>query len=368
MLCRTQTYMACACGAWICIQLLLCALLAPAIVDAAGLPLTPSQQNVQAPGARDYMSIPGNTSQGVIHMTDSTDWRLRIRPAAVARGDMVLLSEIADPVGNVPPELWRSLSQQALWPAPPEAGKPLQINKNRLGMALRQTLGPEMAARCLLPSSLAIQRDGVVLQEGDLRDYVLRYLTPQLNAFPGRAELVDFRLPPYIFLAHGQQQVSLEVGALKPGRVAFRFLVQEADGAVLRRVAGTASLDLWINVPAANRPLNKGDPLHVQDITFVTVNVAHVRGILWDGKGGPWQVVRALGIGEPIYQADLLGLAMIRKGTIVLMVYEKGNIRMEVEAECLADGAPGEIIPVRNLQSRKQVYATVRDNKTVVVQ
>ncbi len=363
---HTQTYMSYIYGAWACVLLCIVFLFMPAISFSAGIPLTPSQQNVQAPGAREYMSIPGNTSQGVIHMSDASDWRLRIRSAAVSHGDMVTLGEIAEPVGNIPPELWRNMSVQALWPSPPEPGKPLQISKMRLGSALHQSLG-DVAARCILPSALVIQRGGVVLTEDALRDYVVRYLTPQLNALPGRAELTDFRLPPYIFLAHGQQQVSLEVGALQPGRVSFRFLVQESDASVLRRVAGTAFLDLWISVPSANKPLNKGDALHVQDLTFMTVNVAHVRGILWDGKGGPWQVVRALGVGEPIYQSDLLGLAMVRKGAIVHMLYEKGNIRMQVPAECLADGAPGEIIPVRNLQSKKQVYATIRDNKTVVV-
>ncbi len=331
-----------------------------------GLPLSPQQQGVGAGQTRNAIGQ-GKYAGGALELRNSHDWGLHIRSAAVAHGDMVLLKDIADPVGPIPDGLWNSLKDQALWPAPPEPGKPLQINKARLGRALRETLG-ETAKRCILPSSLVIQRDGVLLTENDLQQYVVNYLTPQTSAMPGTAEWTEFRLPPYIFLAHGHQKVSLEPGNLAPGRVTFRFLVQEPDGRVVRKVAGAAFLNLWVEVPAAARPMNKGDQLHVNDITFMRVNAAFLQAMPWDGKGGPWQVARNLGTGETIYSTDLLGVAMVRKGSIVNLVYAKGNVRMEVKAESLVDGAPGSIIPVRNLQSKRQVYGTVRDSRTVVIE
>ncbi len=352
---------------FICLVALL-VLLALCAVDAngAGLPLSPEQQMVRSPQVRNNMMKPQFTPKA-LEVQEATDWRIGIRSAAVTNNDMVLLGEIAEPLGPVPQEIWQQLSKQALWPAPPEAGKPLQINKTRLSKALNEAL-KDYAQRCILPSSLAIQRGGLVLQEDDLRNYVVRYLTPQLQAMPGTADVAEFRLPPYIFLAHGQQKVDLEVGKVAPGRISFRFIVQEADGDILRRAAGTAFINLWVEVPSAARPLNKGDALNTQDITFIRVNAAHLRGMPWDGRGGPWQMVRAVSTGQPIFQSDLLGLAMIRKGAIVRLIYERGNIVMEVQAESLADGEPGATIPVRNLQSKKQVYATIRDNKTVIAQ
>ncbi len=331
-----------------------------------GLPLSPQQQGAGAGHVRNAIGQ-GNYAGGTLELRNKHDWGLHIRSAAVAHGEMVLLKEIAEPVGPIPQGLWNSLKDQALWPAPPEEGKPLQINKARLARALRETLG-ETAKRCILPNSLAIQRGGVLLTEHDLQKYVVNYLTPQTNAMPGTAEWTEFRLPPYVFLAHGHQKVSLEPGNLAPGRVTFRFLVQEPDGRIVRRVAGAAFLNLWVEVPAVVRPMNKGDQLHVQDITFMRINAAFLQAMPWDGKGGPWQLARNLGTGETIYSTDLLGVAMVRKGAIVNLVYAKGNIRMEVKAESLQDGAPGSIIAVRNLQSKKQVYGTVRDSRTVVIE
>ncbi len=330
-----------------------------------GFALDPAHRESGAAQTRSNFAQ-GNYGGGSLQVQSEHDWALRIRNAAVAQGDMVLLGEIAEPVGAVPAGLWDSLRNQALWPAPPEPGKPLQINKTRLDRALRDTLG-DLAQKCILPNSLAIQKGGAVLSEDDLRRYVVSFLTPQTNAMPGTAEWADFRLPPYIFLEHAHQRVNLEPGTVAPGRVTFRFIVQEADGTVVRRAAGAAFLNLWVEVPAAARPLNKGDSLHVHDIAFSRVNAAHLKSMPWDGKGGPWQMVRSVGTGQVIYSQDLLGEAMIQRGDIVNLVYAKGAIRMEIKAEAMSDGAPGAIIAVRNLQSKKQIYATVQDSTTVII-
>lgn len=303
----------------------------------------------------------------VAPMLGDGDWRLKILPAAVTNTENVKLGDIAVPLGPVDDNLWFELKEKELWPAPPEEGKPLQINKTKLSQALRQALGAEYSGRCILPTSLVIQKGGIVFREDDLRNYVVNSLAPQLAAMPGEAELTEFHLPEYIFLAHGQQQIQLEPGKLTPGRVALRFAVQEADGKVLRRVAGTAKLMLWVTAPAAARPLNKGETLTPDAITFMRMNAAQMKDVPWDGQGGPWQVIRSIGTGEPILQSDLGNKMMVRRGNILNLVFARGNLRMTIQAEALADGQPGETIPVRNLQTKKQIYAKVKDGGTVEI-
>ena len=343
--------------------------LRPPQVRAAQLPLADDAQDQRAAKTRGLIAAnaaplaapPASGDQ--LPMLEQGEWRLKVAPAAVTNTDSVLLGDIAAPLGHMDPALWSDLKSRRLWPAPPEEGKPLQINRSRLSQALRQSLGNELAARCILPTSLVIQRGGLVFREDDLRSYVVKSLTPQLSAMPGEAELNEFRLPEYIFLAHSQQRVQLEPGKLTPGRVPLRFAVQEADGTVLRRVSGTVNLTLWITVPAASRPLGKGDALTPEAVTFMRINASQLRDLPWDGHGGPWQVTRSLITGEPILQSDLASQLMVRRGTI----YTRGNLRMTTQAEALADGEPGATIPVRNLQTKKQIYATVKDGSTVEI-
>lgn len=343
--------------------------LRPPQVRAAKLPLAPEAQAQRAAKTRDLLAANAAplAREGQMEMLGQGDWRLKVAPAAVTGDDMVLLGDIASPLGQIDAALWADLKARRLWPAPPEEGKPLQVNRSRLSQALRQSLGPELAARCILPTSLVIQRGGLVFREDDLRSYVVKSLTPQLAAMPGEAELNEFRLPEYIFLAHPQQRVQLEPGKLSPGRVALRFAVQEADGTVLRRVAGTVNLTLWITTAAAARPLNKGDALTPQAVTFMRINASQLRDLPWDGHGGPWQVTRGLITGEPILQSDLASQLMVRRGEVVTLRYARGNVRMTTQAEALADGEPGATIAVRNLQTKKQVFATVKDSSTVEI-
>ena len=347
--------------------------LRPPQVRAAQLPLADDAQDQRAAKTRGLIAAnaaplaapPASGDQ--LPMLEQGEWRLKVAPAAVTNTDSVLLGDIAAPLGHMDPALWSDLKSRRLWPAPPEEGKPLQINRSRLSQALRQSLGNELAARCILPTSLVIQRGGLVFREDDLRSYVAKSLTPQLSAMPGEAELNEFRLPEYIFLAHSQQRVQLEPGKLTPGRVPLRFAVQEADGTVLRRVSGTVNLTLWITVPAASRPLGKGDALTPEAVTFMRINASQLRDLPWDGHGGPWQVTRSLITGEPILQSDLASQLMVRRGTILSLIYTRGNLRMTTQAEALADGEPGATIPVRNLQTKKQIYATVKDGSTVEI-
>lgn len=341
-------------------------------VRAGKITLPENAQDARAKASRARVAsgeapLPAPPASGRLPMLDQGDWRLKVYPSAVTGTDNVRLGDIAAPLGDIDPALWEKLRQSELWPAPPEEGKPLQISRSRLGQALREALGAETASRLVLPSSLVIQRGGALFREEDLRSYVVKSLAPQLQAMPGEAELDDFRLPPYIFLAHSRQQVQLEPGKLAPGRVALRFSVQDADGKELRKVAGTVNLRLWVTVPATARALNKGEAVTPDAVTFMRFNAGQLKDTPWDGQGGPWQAMRSLAPGEPIMQSDLASQLMVRRGNILTLKYERGNVRLVTRAEALADGQPGATIPVRNLQTKKQVYATVRDGSTVEI-
>lgn len=332
--------------------------------------LSGDSANVQGRSAkvRSYYGNTENAKSIVPHlgMLNDADWRLRIRSAAVTFGSMVTLGDIADPVGKIPPEVWKKLSSTELWPAPTEKGKAFQINKARLNQALHAVLN-DVADRCIVPTSLAIQSGGMVLLENELRTFVIRSLSAQMTALPGNADLKEIRLPPYIFLAHSQQRVELEPVSLVPGRITFRFIVRETDGDILRKIAGSAFLNLWVEVPAATRILNKGNELTPNSITFIRMNVAHLRDMPWDGRGGPWQIQRAVGKGDPIFQGDLVTIALVQKGSIVDLLYIKNNLRIKAKGIVMAAGEPGGTVLVKNVQTKKEVYAIVKDRYTVHV-
>ncbi len=57
----------------------------------------------------------------------------------------------------------------------------------------------------------------------------------------------------------------------------------------------------------------------------------------------------------------------MKRGDAVVILAEKGSLRVEAPGKVLETGSPGEMIRVLNTLSGKKVYATVLDNNTVAV-
>lgn len=294
-------------------------------------------------------------------------WRIRFLEAAIVIGPVVRLGEVAVPVGDMPPAKWRELAVRELWPSPPENGRAVNMTRPRLQEAVVRTMN-DLAPYCLFPGSLALQRGGALIGREAVQETVVKALTPLAGGLDGESSFSDFRLPQYIFLEHAGQRLEVEPPKrLAPGRVTLRLLVRELDGGVAQKLSGSLFLDCLREVPCAAAPLNRDDVLEPGHVTFVRMNMARLRGEPWDGRGGPWRLQRPIGINQVIYQADLGHIPAIKKGNIVTVLYEGKSLRLSVQGEAMTDGVPGQSIPVRNVQSRKQIFGIVRDTSTVVV-
>ena len=294
-------------------------------------------------------------------------WRIRFLDAAVVNGPVVTLGEVAVPVGDIPPGTWEELSRRELWPAPPEGGKAMHMTRPKLQEAIMATMR-DLAPYCLFPGGMALQRGGRLMGKDDIQRLIDKELAPLLASLPGETVLKDYRIPQYIFLDHGGQELGLEAPKrVSPGRLGLRLLVRELDGSVRQRLTGSVFLDCWAEVPCATAIMNREDLLDHTKITFKRMSLAGLRSDPWDGLGGPWRVMRPIGVDQVVYKSDLANIPTVRKGSAVNLIYSGRNIHLTMRAEALADGVAGETIPVRNLQSRKEIYGIVRDAATVVV-
>lgn len=298
---------------------------------------------------------------------DQVAWRIRFLEAAVVQGSHVLLGEVAVPMGDIPEEQWREMANRELWPSPEKNSKPVNMTRPRLQEAVMSTMR-DLAPYCLFPGSMALQRGGRVIQKGDIQKAVYDALTPATVVMQGEAVFRDFRIPSYVFFSHAAQKLAVEPQKkVTPGRVNFRIVVKELDGTPVQRISASAFLDLWANVPSVTSPLNKDDILNPDTITYTRTNLAYLREKPWDGRGGPWKIQRPIGANQVIYQSDLRYIPTITKGTTVTLLFESKTVRLSVRGEALADGVTGESIPVKNLQSKKEVYGVVRDQQTVLI-
>ena len=295
-------------------------------------------------------------------------WRLRLLEAAVVEGPLIRLGEIARPAGPMPEDIWRNLAGRELWPAPEEKSPPLNLTRPRLQQAMLNSLGRDLAALCLYPPSITLQRGGRLLDGADIQTLTVKTLAPLLAALPGESSFSDFRLPIQVFLADKSQYLELEApAAISPGRISLRYVVREADGGVSRRLTGSVFVDCWATVPCLSKAANKGEVIRPEHVSFVRKNLAHLRETPWDGRGGPWQAQRNIFADQPILESDLGHVPTVKKGDLLRLVFESPSVRLSATVEALTDGVGGETIPVRNVRSKRQVHAFVLDAQTVLV-
>ena len=293
-------------------------------------------------------------------------WRIRVRNCAAVPGPVVHLGEIAEAVGDVPQDVWTELSARALWNAPTTPGRPVAISRDNLRVALRHYLG-DLVESCVLPSRLVLQTGGVAFEERDLQRKVVDFLTSAASKLGGDAKFREWMLPDYVFLPDISDHLDLALGGeLAPGRIPLQFRVRSPDGRISRKLSGSVFLDLWKALPCAATPLNRLEPLTLDKVTFKKKNVAYYQDA-WDGKGAGWRVLRPVGTGQVIMKDSIEPAPAVIKGETVDLIFRGKNITLSVKAEALEDGALGEEVQVRNMQTRKVIVAVVEGGGTVRV-
>lgn len=75
----------------------------------------------------------------------------------------------------------------------------------------------------------------------------------------------------------------------------------------------------------------------------------------------------ALYAGRPIRPGDIGPAAVVERNQIVLLVFDRGGLRITAEGRALGRGAPGEAIRVMNLSSRSTVGGTISADGSVHV-
>ncbi|MGM0424453.1 MAG: flagellar basal body P-ring formation chaperone FlgA [Thermodesulfobacteriota bacterium] len=291
---------------------------------------------------------------------------LHLKQAAGVQGDRVQLGEIVRPGTGVSQEKWLQLRGIELWEAP-EAGRRISLGPNRLKRLLRKYLG-SLAQRCLVRERLVLKKGVQVLDKEQIRNRMSSYLDEHTSSWDGEKKYRKQRLPDYLFLPQGGEIQFEPSRDLEPGRNSLRIQVLDSQGKRQEQKNATVFVDLWQEVPCADRPLNRKQELTPEDIAFEKKNLAQHTYNVWDAKGGPWRLTRSIGKGRVIYKRYLEPVPLISEGEKVSLVFAGDMVKLRVPARALQDAGAGETVLVKNLQSQERVHARVENSKTVIVQ
>ncbi len=197
-----------------------------------------------------------------------------------------------------------------------------------------------------------IARQYVAVPGLDLEVWDVRASPPEVEVPGGR---LGYRLlSPARGLAPGRRSVSL-------------MLTVDGRDAKPVRLAGT--IGLFREVVCVERRLGRGTVIGAGDLVLARKNVALL------GDNPVVSMAAAVGrrlttsrpAGAVLYETMLEEPPLVQRNDRVTIVASSGRVRVSAPGLVRAPGRRGEMVPVKNLVSRKVVHARVRDAHTVEV-
>ncbi len=281
-----------------------------------------------------------------------------LRPLTTLRAPVVLLSDLFDDAGP--------LAARVLGPAPGPGGR-IVVEARQLA-AIARMFG--VAWQPTSPADAAIlERPGRALP----REAVLAALRPALTGAGAPAADLDVTLPGFMapmVPAEGQPAVSIEqldYDAANGGFAAVVLVTADGMTPLRMRVAGHAVAMLHLPVPAHS--LTAGSVVREGDLIATRMREDAVRGeVVRDATQLLGMTLRRpAAAGKPVPLVDVVRPGTVEKGTPVLLQVAAGSLSATTQGIALADGAPGQRIPVLNALSHMIVQGEVLPSGIVAV-
>lgn len=171
---------------------------------------------------------------------------------------------------------------------------------------------------------------------------------------------------------------------LPPGKVNFHLFQKDkgglerqvrlsaiavVDGIAQSEVQISGWVDVFESVLCASRSLKKGEILKEGDVMLVKRNLSQLPGsLLTDPKEALGMMAKqSISENTSLREGMLEKPPALIKGDRVTILVERGALRLRALGIALERGRPGEVIKVENTMNSKEIYATVMNGSTVMV-
>lgn len=225
---------------------------------------------------------------------------------------------------------------------------------------------------CLISSLLLLMPTVVSGKQSTetLRQTVLKFLQVQtekraeqdieisVGRIDRRLKLATCQESPMAFLAAGAKlQGKLTVGLRCTGPKPWTVYVP-------------AHIKIFANVIAAAQPLLRGSEISATDVIFVRQELSQLRsGYFIKTESVIGKILtQNLSAGHAITPKRVKAAFLVRRGEKVTIEVSIGTLKVRGKGEALKDAARGELVSVRNSQSKRIVQGVVTKPGTVNVQ
>jgi flagella basal body P-ring formation protein FlgA len=206
------------------------------------------------------------------------------------------------------------------------------------------------------------------IQGETIKSHAREYLFETLEWDPSRIDINLVYEGKELIVPEGNVDFDCKLPGHKKrvGRVHFMCLVK-VDGRTKKRIRLYADVTVAYDVLRPTRNLKAGHIVGDEDLEMARVKSTQV---LRNTISSPEEIVGHrlmlnLDQGEPFSNHMLQKVPMVKTGDQILIIAQKGSLRVTVPGVVKQNGFKHDTIQVQNVHSKKMVLGTVIDSRTV---
>ena len=154
--------------------------------------------------------------------------------------------------------------------------------------------------------------------------------------------------------------------------VAGTFVVRAkitSSGETVTELPVSLRAQLWQEVWTASSRLERGQPLDRSLLSTTRVDSLRERQPPLFSEIDPsnFEVAQTITASRALTRRDVIPRPLIRKGRVVEVIAQQGQLAITMKALALESGASGDLIKLRNIESRKEFTGQILDENKVQV-
>lgn len=174
-----------------------------------------------------------------------------------------------------------------------------------------------------------------------------------------------------VLFTHGQPVIA-EIRGLQFDKQARQWsanILFIADKDVISAIPSSGRFEEIMSIPVLKRNVRNGDAISVSDIELVPFAVSRVSSNtvtdmrMLVGKSP----VHSISARRPIRANEIENPTIVKKNSIVQINYSTPGLQIVTAGQAIEDGALGDIISVRNVNSKRIVRAVIEDESNVKI-
>lgn len=288
---------------------------------------------------------------------------LVLRADAAIDGRGVFLAQLAEASDH------RPLPSLRLLPAP-ALGTSLTLTRTRLQQLLAQPEFGLVVTNWTGAAATLVSRRMRALEEAELLPMLTQALQERCVRDRGELEIRPSR--PWTAAQVPDEVLTLRVLDLPASGPAPLMMVRfelfagpESAGTWQAVLQAKVWREIWV----ARAALRRGQGITDADLGRERRDVLPLRELLADPAlaTAALQVVENVSAGAPLLQRQLRLQPVVFRGQSANAVLADGLLNLTMKVEVLEDGAPGQIVRLRNPASRRELRGKVQNEKSIVV-